>query len=351
MEAVNSIHTANIFVVATALQYICAEKIVERFENAPNKKNFLFLIKPGLVGFVEHDKWELVEENLPPRYCGEKGFWGKYKIVENNLDKVLGCCDDNFNNIVLHAAQISSLEETNFLINGIRKDFPKSKFCVRILPDGIQNICRYKKNILNQYKKLYKKFIKLFFPKLNYYPIFGDKIGTDSKIVELIYILPNFPHEYESSRVRVVPLLGDVSNSSRGSSGKALVIGQPLQSLGLVGEEGKSLIERSIASIVSAYSIDNILYKKHPKEEPCDRVFQNCKLLDIEIPLEKYFLENHFDLIVGVCSTALYTARTMFNDKTRVVSVGLNKLIFKESFKDKKIYDLYRSLNIDIYDA
>ena len=114
----------------------------------------------------------------------------------------------------------------------------------RILPDGLLSIRQYPLSLIKRLTQFVRKLRQMLSPSLNYWTFSGDRIGSDAPFCDRIYVLAGLPHAYDPAKVVVLaPLAGRSMPLSVGTTARrALVIGQPLVSAGLI--RFKSALER-----------------------------------------------------------------------------------------------------------
>jgi len=337
--------TVNIFIVATPLQSLSAESVAYNFEKTA--KNCLFYTKPDLLKLIKKERWHSTVDLFSPKlHSGKKGVLRNIKLLTGNLKTVSEACAAGAE-IRLHAAQIFRPEQ-NFLINYLRRKHPNARIHVRIIPDGLLNVSRNPYKQRTVFKKYYKKLLGLFFPDLNYHVFQGDRTGADDPVVDTVYVLPGFPHEYSSEKVVRLPSL--VSSVKEGKDLKdiALVIGQPLFGIGLMSERDMESVTQGISRYLNNEGFYKIIYKGHPIDKKKEFKDHGYEELIIEETLEEHLSCNHYGMVIGVCSSALLTAKTIVSDGTRVVSYGLNKCSFVNDAQKNKVLNPFRILSVEL---
>lgn len=341
-------NTVNIFLVYSPLHYLAAERIAAHFENGA--KNYLYFLKEEFASLVNTDNWTGTGFLPWPRFYPERGLFGRLNRTRMNLHILESVCQEA-SIIRLHAPVIDT-EAINYSINHLRKLVPDGNFSVRLIPDGVLNTRKHPLGLLKELLQYLRKLRKVFYPELNFYVFRGDRTGSDDPIVDRIYLLPSFPHKYNSGKVMVIPSLTDQQPiKGIGSSvPKALVIGQPLVAFNRMKVADVESVTVGLRGFITSCGIFNIDYKAHPK----DRVREYDSLgyhdLKIDKPLEIFLAENCYDLIIGVCSTALLTARLILPKSTRVVAYGINRMIFRSEQDRQEILSPFQKLGVEIVD-
>lgn len=338
----------NLFIVYSPLHYICTEHIVEHFEK--NQDNYLFYIKKPFAKMVSNT---LCREAvfLPwPRFYPEKGICGRIQRTLKNLRIVESYCN-GYDTIQIHTPVIDT-EAINYFINHLTNSFPNAKVTVRLIPDGVLNIQRHPLGTIKEFLQYFRKLRRLVSPKLNYYPLFGDRTGSDSTIVDRIYLLPGFPHEYNQKKVVQMPPFYQMDEGKSGSRElRALVIGQPLLRDRRLTDKQRMEISRGIAIFLKEQGMDRIDYKSHPREAEREFLCEHYREIHPEEPLETFLVHNHYDVVIGIYSTALLTARLILPGKCRVISFGFDQIFYKDSDSKTKVMSVFDRLGVEMIDS
>jgi len=339
----------NLFLIYSPLHYLAAESIAVHFEQ--NAHNYLFYLKLEFQKLVDPSKWDAVNFLPWPRFYPEKGLFGGMRRAVKNLKLVAGLCE-GATTIRLHTTVIDT-EAVNYLINFLKASFPCASFSVRIIPDGLLNIRRHPMGRLKEALQYLKKARRLFFPALDYYTFSGDRTGSDDPIVDRIYLLPHFPHQYNSAKTVKLPSLtaSPESEETGWHAPRALVIGQPLVDFKRMSVANVEVVTRGIRDFIEQCSILEIDYKAHPKDRERDYDNPDYHDLNIDIALESYLSKHPYDLVIGVCSTALLTARLIMPISTRVVAYGINLMEFRSKNEREEIESPFKKLDVKIVDA
>lgn len=312
--------TVNVYLVATPLQYLASEVIVNTFEKTT--RNYLFYVRPDIHSVVNHDLWAGVQYLPWPKKYPKKGIFGKMRRIRENLGKVGEVCNDAAK-IRLHLWVLRS-EATNYHINDLLAKYPRADFSVRIIPDGTLGLFR---RALRWYEiiGLYiRKARRILYPSLNYYVFSGDRIGSDASVVDRVYCLKGIPHEFDTSKTCVLPNLIKLRAHKKNKLKCALVLSQPFYQLGKCSKQEIEAVTKGIHAYLGNQNIDVVDYKQHPYDRIKELHHPDYRELHIDIPLEKYLGDHYYDLIIGVDSAALFLAKSMFGETNRIVSFGKN---------------------------
>lgn len=339
----------NIFLIYSPLHYLAAENIATNFER--NTQNVLFYLKAEFRELVDMSKWDSAEFLPWPRFYPEKGLLGRLRRTRKNLDIVGSVCA-GATDIRLHTPVIDT-EAVNYLINFLPMLYPDAAFCVRLIPDGLLNVQRYPLGRFKEALQYCKKARRLVDPALDYYTFRGDRIGSDARIVDRIYVLPGFPHEYDPKKTIEISLQkagesNDINATAKVSVTKrALVLGQPLTSKRFSVEDMQS-VTQGIRSFIDACGINEIEYKSHPRDPDKELYLNDYKEITIDRPLEAYLADNHFNLIIGVFSAALLTARLILPKSCRVVAYGTDVVRYKGNREKTSILSSFALLEVEL---
>lgn len=271
--------------------------------------------------------------------------------TKNNLAIVENICS-GASEIRLHTPVIDT-EAVNYLINFLRSKNPEATFSVRLIPDGLMNVQRHPLGHFKELLQYFKKMRRFFTPELNYYTFKGDRIGSDAPIVDRIYVLRGLPHQYNLEKTVEIDLHHKTvqvgPNHSTSTSKKlALVIGQPLIIWKRFSQVDMQSVSMGIRSFIADCGINHIVYKSHPRDPNREFFHPDYEELTINDPLETHLASYRYDLVIGVCSTALLTARMILPQSYRVVAYGMNMMKYRGK-EDKMNIELpFQSLGVEM---
>ena len=339
----------NIYLIYSPMHYLTAESIAVHFEQ--NARNCLFFLKPAFKELVDPTKWDSAEFLPWPRFYPEKGFLGKLRRTIKNLDLVANACK-GASEIRLHTPTIDT-EAVNYFINYLRTTYSDALFTVRIIPDGFENIQRFPLSRFKVALQYCKKIRRLIHPDLNYYVYTGDRMGTDTDIVDRIYIIQGFPHEYSATKTVALPPLGHAGSNSEDVTSVtkeklALVIGQPMASSKRFTLKELVSVTSGIRELIAANGIECIEYKAHPSDSDRELSHPDYKELKISMPLETYLASTHFDLIIGVFSTALLTARLIQPQSCRIIAYATELIKYRGHNEKENLLSTFVTFGVEI---
>lgn len=341
--------TVNIFMVYSPLHCLCAEWIVQHF--GVGEHNVVFYLKKKFSSFLSPAVWDERVYHPWPRFDPKPGLFGRIRRTRSNLDLVASYCS-GAKSIRLHTTVIDT-EAINYHINFLRSRFPEANFCVRIFPDGVMNLRRHPQGALREKIKYFRFFRRIVSPELRYYFFKGDRIGSDDSIVDRIYILPGFPHEYNQRKVVELPAFvrKEAKEDRIRVVKRALVIGQPLVVYKRMTKEAVDLVTGAIYQYLMAQGVDEIYYKSHPRDKTREYGRDEYHDLCINEPLELHLAHTPYGIVIGVCSTALLTGRMVLPDWCEVVSCGMNIMSFSDDVSKKFYTNTFKQLNIKMLDV
>ena len=339
--------TVNLFIVYSPLHCLCAEQIALSFEN--NAKNILFYLKPEFESLLNITTWDSITYLPWPRFDPMPGFFGRIRQTKKNLYTVAKFCQ-GAQRIVLHTTVIDT-EAINYYINFLRKKFPSAEFNIRLFPDGLMNIRRHPISLFKELLQYTRLIRRIIYPEIHYYRFKGDRTGSDDLLVDKIYVLSNFPHQYNSSKVTYMPKFESLNGIGYDSilvQKRALVIGQPLIAYRRMTKEQVKIITKGIYDYLQACGIEDIFYKSHPRDNTREYALDGYKELILSKPLEQHLAEHPYGIVIGVCSTGLLTGRMILPNWCRVISYGINMMIFNNIKEKKELISIFNQLEVDI---
>lgn len=339
----------NLFMVYSPLHCLCAELIATHFE--AGARNIAFHLRPEFRDCLNKELWHDIEYHPWPRFFPESGPFGRTRRTLKNLELAGRHCA-GADHIRLHTPVIDT-EAINYHINFLRKRFPHARFSVRILPDGALNLKRHPQGYVRELLQWFRLLRTLTAPSLKFYRFKGDRTGSDDPIVDRIYTLPSFPHEYERAKtVELPPLIqNETVNGKQNIMRRALVIGQPLIAYKFMTRESVDSVTRTIYEYLMANGIQEIHYKSHPRDKTREYALDEYQELKIQEPLEQHMSHFPYGIVIGVCSTALLTGRMILPDWCKVVACGMNVLRFKDHEEREYYTQTFQQLGVEIIEA
>lgn len=339
----------NLFLVYSPLHCLAAERIVDYFE--ADAKNCVFYLKPKSERLLNKERWDIVAALPWPRFYPLPGIFGRLRRTLENL-RILGDACIGADEILLHTPVIDT-EAVNYAINYLRRRYPAARLAVRLTPDGLLNVKRHPQPIGKRLMQYLRKGLRFFCPELDYYPFAGDRTGSDDVIVERIYLLPGLPHEYNRHKVVEIPSLVNVSSSklNEDAARTALVIGQPLIVYKRMTAESVAVVTQGIREFLRQNGYERIFYKAHPRDATHEYCHADYAELNIDETLEAHLASHHYGMVIGVCSTALLTARMILPAHCRVVACGFERMIFTSEQESQILSQPFRQIGIELHEV
>ena len=336
----------SIFFVSSPLQVLAAQCIAENIES--NRDLILVFYKKNLDNVVKKNIWSKQIYMPWPRHEPEKGLFGVHKRLIKNLtliESLIGECKS----IYIYSA-VYDTEAINYFVSFFQKKVGDTNFSARILPDGVISTVRYPLTFFKRILRKTRDFRSLVDKKLVYSHFSGDRIGSDAKFIDKIFVLNGFPHQYRKDKVVILPPLLKTKIKQNGVKYKtrALIIGQPLQGFKLMSINNINLATNVIMQWLTEEKISDFFYKKHPKDKQSTFYNEKYHILSDSISIEEHLAENHYDYIVGVNSTVLFFAKQICSDNSRVLSFGINKINFRTNKEKKNLMKLFADFKIEI---
>lgn len=339
----------NIYFVASPLQYLAARAITETFE--AGTRQILVWYKRGVESVVVKEDWDAAIYMPWPRLEPLPGAFGRHRRLLENIETVaalVGRCET----LNIHSA-VFDTEAINYFLRALPAACHAGEMNARILPDGIISVRRYPLTVFKRLLQYLKKTRILTDSRLNYWCFSGDRIGSDAPFCDRIYVLPGLPHEYPSEKVVVLPeLVKRVAPGVKSDRKRAMVVGQPLVGAGLLGNETDLRdIALEINGWLKEHQFESVDYKGHPKDPNHELYLDSYNILHLDEPLEIWMSKNHYDVVVGVRSSALLFARQIYSPDTKVIAFGWDKIKFKSCYEYKDMRNVFVTCGVQLHES
>lgn len=334
-----------LYFVASPLQYLAAQRIADSFET--DAYQVLVWYKPGVTPIVQATDWDACAYMPWPRWEPLPGPFGRLRRQKSNIEQIAGLIG-RCKSLHIHSAVFDS-EAINYFLRALPKRCSAEEMKARILPDGIISIRRYPLTLIKRLIQCTRKLRYLYDRELNYWCFSGDRIGSDAPFCDLIYVLPGLPHEYPQDKVVTLPALVQaikIQQAAPSSQRRALVIGQPLVSAGLMNAKDRDAVTIEIRNWLAAQGIKQIFYKGHPKDPKQELLHPDYEAITLDTPLEVHLSNTLYDAVVGVRSSALLFARQTSPKTTQVVAFGWSKIKFKSDFEKSAMKSAFDTCGI-----
>jgi len=318
--------TVAVYFVASPLQYLAARRIARDFEHGA--RQVLVWYKPGMKAVVDPSEWDACAYMPWPRWEPLPGPFGRHRRLRRNIALVaalVGKCE----RLLLHSA-VFDTEAINYFLNALPRACGGCAMRARILPDGILSVRRYPLSPLRRSLQWMRKLRRLAAPELDFRRFAGDRTGADAPFCDRIYVAPGLPHEYDRSKVQLLPALVDPSSrrTSTRDERRALVVGQPLTGFRLLSPADLAVVTGRIRDWLAAEGFTQIDYKAHPKDAARELNHSDYRTIDPPGALESHMARHPYDVVVGVRSSALLFARQIDPLHARAVAFGWDLVRF-----------------------
>lgn len=336
--------TVCVYFVASPLQLLAACQIAQTVETGA--RQVLIWYQPAIAPLVQAGDWD-ASSYLPwPRRHPLPGWMGRHRRLLANIELVaalVGPCDT----LLLHSA-VFDTETINYFLRALPRLCGAHTMHARILSDGLVSIRRYPLSLIKRLAQCTRKLRQLLSPLLNYWVFSGDRIGSDAPFCDRIYVLAGLPHEYDPTKVvMLAPLAGrSMPLSTATTARRALVIGQPLVSAGLMDRADRDAVAFQIEQWLASCDLDYVDYKGHPKDRYLELFRPGYRVLDLQEPLEVWLGHTPYCVVVGVRSTALLSARQLCAPETQVVAFGWDRIRFKSALERSNMLDAFNNLGV-----
>ncbi|HEV8690036.1 MAG TPA: polysialyltransferase family glycosyltransferase [Ideonella sp.] len=336
---------AAVYFVASPLHYLAARRVA--LDHEPGARQVLVCYRPALAGMIRREDWDAVVLMPWPRFDPLPGLFGRLRRTLANLRDVAEAVG-RVDSLHLHSP-VYDTEAINYFLHALPQLTRARQWCARILPDGLLNLQRHPLSAAKRFAQRLRGLRRLASPLLRYTPFSGDRIGSDAAFVDRIYVLDGFPHAYDLAKaVRLAPLVRRESTAT--APLRALVIGQPLVAVGLLSEAERAILAERVDEFLAGLGMAEVHYKAHPRESGNGGLSRpRYRRLSLDEPLEAYLAREPYPLIVGCCSTALYTARQIGGAGTRIAAFGAEQVHFKTAAARDNALSLMRQLGIELH--
>ncbi|MGM9489817.1 polysialyltransferase family glycosyltransferase [Ideonella sp. YS5] len=338
------IHAA-VYFVASPLHYLAARRVA--LDHEAGARQVLVCYRPSLVNMIRREDWDAVVLMPWPRFDPLPGAFGRLRRTLANLSEVaraVGPADS----LHLHSP-VYDTEAINYFLHALPRLTGAARWRARILPDGLLNLQRHPLSFVKRLAQHVRGLRRLASPLLRYTPFGGDRIGADAPFVDRVYVLDAFPHPYDPAKaIRLAPLVQGAPG--RAAPRRALVVGQPLVAVGLLSEAERAIVAERVDEWLAGMGLSEVHYKAHPRESGMGGLRRpRYQSLSIDEPLEAYLAREPYSVVVGCCSTALYTARQICGAGTRIAAFGVEQVRFKTLDARDNALSLMRQLDIELH--
>jgi len=335
-----------VYFVASPLNYLAARRVA--LDHEAGARQVLVCYRPALKPMVREADWDAVVHMPWPRFDPLPGLFGRLRRTLQNIRGVAGVvgpCET----IHLHSP-VFDTEAVNYFVRALPRLTGARELLARILPDGVNSLHRHPLRLARRLATQARRIRRVVSPLLNYSAFSGDRIGSDAAFVDRVYVLSGFAHEYDAAKVVMLgPLVTPVLDSASpgATPRRALVLGQPLLGHRQISEGQRQAIARAMAAWLAAEGIEQVDYKPHPREHGDGEFWSSrYRRLVIDEPLESYMAHEAYDVVMGVCSTALFTAKQIQSPACRVVAVGAECVRFDTAAMRGDVMNMMQKLGV-----
>jgi hypothetical protein len=316
-----------LYFVATPFHYLCARAVARQFDT--DARHVLLWYRPIVAPVVRQDEWDAAAYVPWPRFDPLPGPFGRHRRLLANLREVatlVGPCE----RLLIHSP-VFDTEAINYFLRALPLACGAHAMHARILPDGLGSLVRQPLSLARRAAQLLRSLRRLVAPQHHFWRYSGDRTGADAPFCDRVYVLPGFAHPYPPHKAVALPALAVVSvgNDASRAPQRVLVVGQPLQRVGLIDAQGLADVERVLRAWIDARGLTQVLYKAHPRDPRHELKRAGDELLEIDEPLESWMAREPCAAVVGVHSTALLMARQIYGPSTQVLGFGWDRVSFR----------------------
>lgn len=238
----------------------------------------------------------------------------------------------------------------NYYIRFLQDRLAGVRVRFNIITDGTFNFQRADvtdKDRAAMQKKVHSWKDRLF--GLAFYPYEKERYGIEADVIEKIYLLPQSPHQYDPARVVDVPMvdLGIPQAATAAGGRSALVIGEKLTDKGYLTPADERAVSAQVADLLRARGIERVDFVPHPTATHPDLQEPHYHVVQTNDPVELRILEHPYAMVVGVASTALFTARLLRGSGCHTVSVGLQHCAGRNDLAHK-IGEAFEGMGVEV---
>lgn len=327
-----------LYFTATPLHYLAARQVAAL---APDVRHILLLTRPAVASVVEPGIWDAVREAPWPRFAPLPGAFGRLRRLLANLEDV-GALVGPAQRLVIHSP-VFDTEAVNYFLAALRRLCGPEDLRARILPDGLLNLHRHPLGRFQRLAQCLRKVRRLASPLLDYTCFSGDRTGSDAPFVDRIYTFAGFPHSYDPAKVQTLP---PFPVEAQAFEDAALVVAQPLVHHGMLSPSEVEALGLEIEAWAKAQGIGRVRYKAHPRDTTNELRRPGYEDLVLDEPLECHLARTRYRAVLGVYSTALFTARQIGGPSLPILSFGMDRVRFRRAQTRQDVLELMDALDI-----
>lgn len=337
----------NLYIVESRFQALVAVLIAR---SQPGRAHVVAYIIPAIGSFLARFPF------IQPLDLGGKvrfGPWKRPRTLRRRLQRLVAAlrCTPGLAHIHLYVANLKT-PLLNYPIRYLPAHLPGTRLHVHILTDGTSNFRRLPMTDKAR-ARLQRQASRWPWPwlGLHFQPFGGDRLGIESELVETITLLPGAPHQYDPARVQPLPMpdLGLPRAPAIPGERRALVIGEKLTDRGYLTPADERAIAARIGELLAAAGITRVDYVPHPTARHPDLQLPHYTPVQTDDPVELRILAQPYELVVGVVTTALFTARLLAGDGCRTLSVGANRCVGRNDLAEG-IRQAFAGMGVEVID-
>lgn len=338
--------TVALYFVATPFHYLCARAVARGFDT--DARRVLLWYRPQVEAVVRRDDWDAAAYVPWPRFDPLPGPFGRHRRLVENIGRVAelaGHCE----RLLIHSP-VFDTEAINYFLHALPRACGAREMHARVLPDGLGSLVRQPLSFSRRLAQRLRGLRRLAAPQLRYWHYRGDRTGADAPFCDRVYVLPGFAHPYPPHKAVALPALAEASGSNDAALApqRVLVVGQPLQGVGLLDAAGLAAVERTLRAWIAERGFTEVLYKAHPRDPRHELRAAGDALLEIDEPLESWMAREPCAAVVGVNSTALLMACQLYGPATEVVSFGWDRVRFRSDAAREDALRAFRAAGVTL---
>ncbi|WP_330927293.1 polysialyltransferase family glycosyltransferase [Candidatus Sororendozoicomonas aggregata] len=335
----------NVYLVNSGFQTVASVTLANK-----RKNNIFICFEQFLLNSVQSINSDWAARTI--KFEKKKGLLGRRRGVVSYLMRIFALLSTfpqkkvNFYMITIVGS------EYNYIIDRAVSQYGAENVTFNIIPDGSSNIAIEYFSSERKKARVQKRRVSWLDRAYNlrYTPYSGDKRGILSDIVNKIYTIPGLSHEYPPAKCEALPVPRDTLKVGNGKK-KALILGQTLCNDQLMSSLEELEVKKKIINFLSCENVESIYYLPHTVAKiykiPYELMIDGAQLVNSDKPFELYMLDEQFDYIISVYSTALITAKLFFGHRTRVVSIG-SGLVSASTTDFFTNFSLYNEIGIEV---
>lgn len=328
----------NFFIVHTPFHLFVSEQIIEAFFS--DYFNILISEMPEEEQIICEDWSEkyFLKSTMGKRFG--HGRWKKFQICKRRIEGIIGKAK----------GQNIFVSDIAWPLNNYVFGKYKKIHNISIFQDGIgaydNNVVREKDLI----KALLKKILNVFRLSVGHSFYFGNLMGQNEERIKRIYGYSIDHLIGEESKKVAIP----IKQQLRVPNNKVLFLDQPFWKL-MSEDDWIECKKRTYAAVFNKFSESDIFIKSHYQSREADKQFylDNGFLnLDVGECIEKFFIKNHFSVVISYHSGALFNLKSIYGDNIHVIALHSDLYSSNTKYYDKetipRVLKLFKKIGIEV---